>query len=278
MGFMAKHFSFDGIPCERFGMRIYDIDGNNNKATPFASPGKIVSDAIPSTGKNYLYGRNLSAPLDFDLVFGLEPCQLDGDDYLDRFDMDAVARWLVEPTEYKWLEIEQPDMEYFRYRCVISELTPINIGWLPIAFTAKVVCDSPYGYRNRETFEYTNVSGNNAIHPIIENRSTLKRPYYPKLEIKIKTQNANAQVKIQTTRNNAVDREFILPLGNLSVNTVVAVDNERGVISSSNGENLYADFDFNWLYLHEGENQTNISVTGNVDLKIICDFPVDIGG
>lgn len=96
MAFIAKHFSFDGVPCERFGLRIYDIDGNNNKAVSFASAGKLVTDAIPVTGRNYLYGRDLSSPLEFELVFGLEPCNLEEKAHLDRFEMDAIARWLVE--------------------------------------------------------------------------------------------------------------------------------------------------------------------------------------
>ena len=32
MGFIAKNFSFNRIPCTEFGLRIYDIDGNKNEA------------------------------------------------------------------------------------------------------------------------------------------------------------------------------------------------------------------------------------------------------
>lgn len=36
MGFLAKKFSYNRIPCEEYGLRIFDIDGNDNEATPFA--------------------------------------------------------------------------------------------------------------------------------------------------------------------------------------------------------------------------------------------------
>lgn len=46
MGFIAKNFSFNRIPCTEFGLRIYDIDGNTNEATPFASTGKLMLSLI----------------------------------------------------------------------------------------------------------------------------------------------------------------------------------------------------------------------------------------
>ena len=53
MGFIAKKFSYNRVPCEEYGLRIYDIDGNDNEATPFASAGEIQTDVIPSVGRNF---------------------------------------------------------------------------------------------------------------------------------------------------------------------------------------------------------------------------------
>lgn len=85
MGFIAKKFSFNRIPCEHFGLRIYDIDGNTNEATPFASTGELQTDVIPSKGRTFLYGRSYESPLEFNLVFGLDPSEvLNMHEYLDQ--------------------------------------------------------------------------------------------------------------------------------------------------------------------------------------------------
>ena len=46
MGFIAKKFSFNRVPCEEYGLRIFDIDGNDNEAAPFASVGELQTDVI----------------------------------------------------------------------------------------------------------------------------------------------------------------------------------------------------------------------------------------
>ena len=120
MGFIAKKFSFNRVPCEEYGLRIFDIDGNDNEAAPFASVGELQTDVIPSRGRVFLYGRAYEEPLEFNLVFGLDPLMLKMHEHLDRFEMDAIANWLTGQNQYKWLEIEQPDLEIIRYHCVIS--------------------------------------------------------------------------------------------------------------------------------------------------------------
>ena len=47
MGFIAKKFSFNRVPCEEYGLRIFDIDGNDNEAAPFASVGELQSCVWP---------------------------------------------------------------------------------------------------------------------------------------------------------------------------------------------------------------------------------------
>lgn len=296
MGFIAKHFSFDGIPCERFGLRIYDIDGNNNKASSFASAGKIISDAIPSSGQNYLYGRDLSSPLEFDLVFGLEPCQLDEEDYLDRYDMDSIARWLLEPKDYRWLQIEQPDMENFRYRCIVKELKPIEIGWLPFAFSASITCDSPYGYMLPKTYELAETAPIATLFPdendsdgklLISNKSTLNKPYYPKVIISCENGYRGITIRdkfygMDFTIMDEDTEEVLFMLKNFAMadGETIEIDNKNGIIKSSEGRNLYSCIEnFKWFSLHKGNNNLVFFSSGTrLSVKVICEYPVDIGG
>jgi phage-related protein len=270
MGFIAKNFSFNRIPCTEFGLRIYDIDGNTNEATPFASTGKLMTDVIPSTGRTFLYGRSFDEPLEFKLVFGLDPLMLKMDEHLDRFEMDAIANWLTGHDTYKWLEIEQPDMETIRYHCIISELEPIQLSWLPWAFTATVVCDSPYGYTFPRKFSYSCV---NETEIRLVSRSTINKLYYPKLDITLNGSNTISIVN--QSCNNAELRFENLPKDYF---LTISVDNELGKIVSSDPTyvNMYQYCNFSWLPLKKGLNK--LLVKGNCLLDFKCEFPVNFGG
>lgn len=241
MGFLAKKFSYNRIPCEEYGLRIFDIDGNDNEATPFASAGELQTDVIPSRGRTFLYGRTFNSPLEFKLVFGLDPLAIKMNEHLDRYEMDAIANWLTATTQYKWLEIEQPDLEVIRYHCVISELTPIQLSWLPWAFSAKITCDSPFGYMFPQKFHYS-CSGNTIINLI--SRSTIQKLYYPKLNIQL---NGSNTISIINKSCDNIELKFTgLPQSHF---LTISIDNELGKIESSDTSysNLYRYFNFNWL-------------------------------
>lgn len=271
MGFTAKRFSFNRIPCEDFGLRIYDIDGNDNEAAPFASAGKLLTDVIPSKGRNFLYGRAYEEPLQFSLVFGVDPANVltMKTDYLDRAEMNAIANWLTGHDTYQWLEIEQPDMQMIRYHCVISDLEPIHVAWLPWAFKATVMCDSPYAYMFPKTYHYV---CNDTTNVELLSRSTINKLYYPKLKIQLNGSNSI------TIRNNTCGEE--LKFTGLPTNyfLTISVDNDLGKIESSDATypNLYQYCNFNWLPLKRGKNK--LSVTGNCILDVICEFPLNVGG
>lgn len=270
MGFIAKRFSFNRVPCERFGLRIFDIDNENNDATPFASTGELQTDVIPSKGRTFLYGRAYEKPLEFKLVFGLDPLMLNMDEHLDRYEMDAIANWLTGHSTYKWLEVEQPDLQMIRYHCVISELEPIQLAWLPWAFSAKVVCDSPYGYRFPEKFHYI-CNGTTNIQLI--SRSTINQLYYPKMKIQL---NGSDTISIVNQSCDGAELKFTgLPQEYF---LTISVDNDLCKIESSDASysNLYQYCNFNWFPLKRGMNK--ITITGSCILDFICEFPVNYGG
>lgn len=271
MGFIARRFSFDRVPCEQFGLLIYDIDGNGNDATPFASTGELQTDVIPSKGRNFLYGRTFEEPLEFRLVFGLNPASiLNSSDHLDRYEMGAIANWLTGHDTYKWLEIEQPDLEMVRYRCVISQLEPIQLSWLPWAFTARIVCDSPYGYTFPKKFHY---ASNGSTNVKLISRSNINKLYYPKMQIQL---NGSNTISIVNKSCNNAELKFTgLPQ---SYFLTISVDNDLCKIESSDASypNLYQYCNFNWFPLKRGMN--NIQITGSCIVDFICEFPMNYGG
>ena len=184
--------------------------------------------------------------------------------------MDAIANWLTGHDTYKWLEIEQPDMETIRYHCIISELEPIQLSWLPWAFTAKVVCDSPYGYTFPQKFSYSCV---NETEIKLVSRSTINKLYYPKLDITLN--GSNTISIINQSCNNAELRFENLPKDYF---LTISVDNELGKIVSSDPTyaNMYQYCNFSWLPLKKGLNK--LLVKGSCLLDFKCEFPVNFGG
>ena len=270
MAFIGSYFSYNGIPCTEFGLLIYDIDGNSQGSSSFPSVGEVQEDWVPSKGRSYFYGLSHSKPLQFKIVFGVDPDNIGEVDFLDRYEMDAIANWLTGHNERKWLEITQPDMESVRYKCSITGLDRIDHAWLPWAFAATVTCDSPYGYTYPMEFNY-NCIGETEIS--LFSRSTLNQVYYPKLEIAL-----NGSNTISIINQSCGNPEFKFTDLPRSHFLTISIDNDSGVISSSDSDykNLYQYFNFNFLPLTRGRN--NILVSGDCTLKFLCEFPVNFGG
>lgn len=59
-------------------------------------------------------------------------------------------------------------------------------------------------------------------------------------------------------------------------NAVISIDNQNQIITSSTGDNLYPYFNKKFFRLARGDNRLKITGTGK--LKILCSFPVNVGG
>lgn len=56
----------------------------------------------------------------------------------------------------------------------------------------------------------------------------------------------------------------------------INVDNDRCIITNDQDLNIYPYFNFRFLKLIKGENR--LKVSGKGILRIICEFPVNVGG
>ena len=270
MGFIGSYFSFDGIPCTEYGLLIYDMENASQGTSSFASAGEIQESWISSRNKSFFYGLRKDQPLQFSIVFGIDPQTADMNDYLDRYEIDAIGNWLTGHNKRKWLEITQPDMELVRYSCVITDLARIDHAWLPWAFSATVTCGSSYGTMHPMNYRYE-CSG---ITPVkLFNRSTINLDYYPKMTIEL---NGSNTVSIVNQSVGASEFKFEgLPRPQL---LTISIDNENKIIKSSDSDypNLYRYFNSNFLFLKRGTNK--LLVTGDCVVNFMCEFPVNFGG
>lgn len=267
MAFWGNSFIFNDIPCEDYDLMLYDVGNDTQSTGKFASGVSIVEETLPSKYKPLFYGVKFDKKLNFDMVFGVNERRLDSEKYLDRYELEAIAFWLTGHDKYMWLEIEQKDLEYIRYRCIITELEIVEYGNIPWALKASVTCDSPYAYLYPQTFEY-NILGTKTID--FYNEGSHNGYYLPQIEISSLIGGSFSIVNISD--NN---RTFSFRNVPASV-TKIMVDNDRCIITNNQGLNIYPYFNFNFLRLVKGENRLQINGTGK--LKIICEFPVNVGG
>jgi hypothetical protein len=267
MSFYGKHFSFDNIPCEEYGLMMYDFGAPQDAGGAFSSSGTILEDRVARRHRSLYYGTALDKPLELAFTFGANNAAIDSGKFLDRWDMEAISSWLTNKGGYRWLEVEQPDMETIRYRCIVKELRYMTAGWEPWAFECKAVCDSPYAYTFPETFSFR---ADGVVNAAIHSRSTHNGYYMPKMRLR---NFGSASVSIANSSDGG--RVFAFDTLPNSSFLDVEVDNENCVIKSNFGTNLYPFFNFNFFRLVRGDN--NLSITGNCDVDFICEFPVNAG-
>lgn len=251
--FRAYEFIFGGIPSSMYDLYICDFGSNAHSDNSFGTKASIVETRIPGRVQPLHYGVDYSSPLQFPLVFG-------SDRALDRWEMQAVSHWLTGYQQYQWLSIEQPDLAHVQYRCFITDLKPISVGWIPYAFSATVQCDCPYAYGYPFEKELT-VDGDQGL--VIYNDGTARDPFKPEMVI-IPDTNCTEFAIENVTDGGRVFSLSGLPAGGLEI----AIDNSICVIEERNsGYDLYNCFNGNFFRLLPGDNVVNITGAGTLKLS-----------
>ena len=261
--FNSYEFSFAGISSLMFDLMLYDIDGNGQENVPFGNRAEIVGTRTMNRIHPLHFGVNYHAePLQFKLVFGC-------DHAIDRYDMENISFWLTGHQDYQWLSIDQPDMAMVQFRCLITELTPLSFGWLPVAFEAQVICDCPYAYGFPFSKSY-NVNGSSNI--LFRNESSMREHFRPDLVFIP----SGASTSLTIVNHSDNDRTFQLD-GIPSADCRVVVDNRNGILQDTkHGHNLYPGFNLNFFRLVHGDNQ--LEVTGDGQLTISGRFLHNVAG
>lgn len=261
--FNTYEFTFAGESSAMYGLMVYDIGGRGQGEVGFGNVASIVETRTNNRVQPIHFGVNYhSTPLQFTLVFGTDRA-------MDRYEMEDISLWLTGYQDYQWLTIDQPDLENVQFRCLITKLTPITHGWLPVAFEATVVCDCPYayGYPFEKTFQ---ISGSTNV--LFRNESTVREYIKPILTF----EPLSGAKSLRIVNHDDNDRVFLLD-GIPSSNVVAVIDNNSGIIQDiKTGYNLYDGFNLNFFRLVHGDN--NLTITGNGALTISGRFYHNVAG
>lgn len=265
--FYGESFIYDGITSEEFGLMLYEFDGNGQNDVDMTSVGEVVEDWVPSRYNSIDYGVQQNKALSFDMVFGLNPLEVNAGKSLDRWDMQKIASWLTGLDTPRWLSIEQPDLEDIRYKCRFTALKPLSINGEIYAFSAKVTCDSGFAYTLPREYSVTG-SGEITIH----SESSMNGLYYPSLEIVL---HGGGDLTIINSTNGTGMAFENLP----NTTMTITVDGLNGVIKSTEKLNIYAYLDsFDFFALSRGDNAISVAAaSAETVVKIMCEFPVNVG-
>lgn len=283
MAFYGCDFTFDGVSASSMGLMIYDF-GTYGQDDVDLSVGEIVADQISGRYESLLYGLVQNEPLEFTLVFGADPDDVEVGSYLTRERINTISKWLTGHRVWKQFYVHQDDMgsvvtstldgqthstwsPTFYYRCMVTGLKVLTDGTYPWAFSCHITCDSPFAYRASSITSAT-LNGSTTLLSI-ENTSVLNGYYYPIITVRNNTSSS-------LTITNNTDGGRICSLTGMPTNTQnITMDCKDGILTSSAGFNLYQYFNFNFLRLVSGVN--SLTAIGNGTLSIQCDFPVNIG-
>lgn len=253
MAFNSYEFVYAGESSYQYGLMIYDFGSTSQGNVSFGNQASIIETRTNTRIQPLHFGVNYhEKPLEFKLVFGAE-------EPLDRYELENIALWLTGHQQYQWLSIDQPDLAEVQFRCLITKLTPLMHGWLPVAFEANFVCDCPYAYGYPFQKQYA-IKG--ATNILFRNNSSVREYIKPSITF-VPTAGTSKLSIVNQSDNN---REFLIEKIPAAASNIT-VDNTNGIIQATPGNlNLYDGFNLNFFRLVHGDN--NLVVTGNGTLTI----------
>ena len=268
MSFYGCSFIYDGIPSEEFGLMIYDFGSVSQDDGSVGTELTILEDRIQRRSTPIHYGIVNNTPLQFNLVFGsLEP--------LDRFDVAAVAGWLCGHSLYKPFMVVQPDMAIYHYKAIIVNLDIIPWSGSPVAFNATLICDSPFAYMQMD--DWIASCDIDTLSAVFDNRSNVNDFYYPeRFEVTYSALSLRNTDSLSISNESTGETILFNGLSKPGILNTISIDSRRQIVSSSDGTNLYSNFNFVFPRFRRGHN-TIVCDNPDISITISRDFPMNIG-
>lgn len=278
-------FSFDGVPCDKYGLMIYFIDDSSELELNLGTDVTVIEDRLSKRIDPISYGVNMNQGLSFPLTFGSTNTLTDNE-------VDEILEWLTGHQQYKWLEFydyenycdpatklpaEQKTPQYkqvrTRYKCHINDVATQYINGLPFAFSATVECDGPFGYVYPPA-EITYSAGGDSATATLDNLSSYNGYLYPQMRLEFSGEVKTLSI-INITDNNREFKIDATDLENGLQNMIVNIDNQNGIIEVENriNVNLYPYFNKKFFRLVKGENELQFNTdNGTCTITLSCEW------
>lgn len=266
--FYAYDFIYDGIPSQKFALKIITFEDGGLFNGIGSSEVNIIEQRVLRKSKPYYLGRTQETKLEFPLTFGTyQP--------ISGMERDLISAWLFGRSEYKKLYILQDDLNGAYFNCFMNNPEPLYIGGVNYAFQCNVVCDSPWAYGSPHSASGSAIGWNPAGYDTyftIYNGSSEDEYLYPTIDFTIGETNSSLGGMLYLTNFSDVSGTVNIPrvflFQNLEKDNSIHVDNDLQIISGSTvvGDSggspiltgLLSKFNKNWLRLLPGVNEFGI--------------------
>lgn len=249
--FIQPNFTFNGIYSRDLGVSIVTFDSGilNNMGIEY------ISDISMEQGLNEYnpyYTENISDVSEIELNLGIYNPFTMKPMNISEIDMEVLYDWLITDNFAPFISDDDIDLIYYFKVVRLQKVLSFNgEGYLK----ASLKPFSKFAYRRRE-YEF-NITNKETID--IFNLSN--KLYYPMIEITNKGS--------KSTVNKINDME----ISNVNTNETLVIDNLSKLVQNTNGENKFGCCNRKWIKL-EPKKENQIVLSGNMNVKIICEFPV----
>lgn len=249
--FIQPNFTFNNQYSKDLGISIitFGSDILNDIGVEYTSDVSIEHNL---NEYNPCYTENPTEPNDIELNLAIyDPFTMIPIDVND-IDMEALYDWLVTDNFVPFISDDDIDLiYYFKVVKLQKVLSFRGNGYLRVTFRPY----SKYAYRRR-IYKLTITNSTS-----IEIFNLSRKIYYPMIEI---TNKGNV---------STINKINNMNLTNINTNETIIIDNLSKLVQNTNGENKFNCCNRKWIKL-EPRKENEIILSGNMEVKIICEFPV----
>jgi len=258
MAFIAKNFIYNNIPSQFYGLTLAEIDASGDSSSSASNQISILQQKIFRKPVPYFYGVEQNEVLEFEVTIMSEK-EISSTKYSE------ISSWLFGKQNYGILRIMQNDMKGMYYKCFFTEPETIRVGNIIQGFTATIVCDSPWAWKEPRTETYE--ASASAIMTIY-NTSANDFYTYP-TSVVIQTGSAGGDISLI----NLDDNRRTLSITGTRRWEFITMNSELQLIAGNEGraESIINSFNLKWLRLVKGNN--TIRMTGDVK-RVTVTYPV----
>jgi len=259
--FNATDFTYDGVHSSAYNLLIASFDESNVTNTSVFAP-NVKTFRMPRKHKFYFAGVEYPEPPEFDFSIITE-------DVLPDVLRREILTWLTGRNGFKKLEIHQPELEDYYYRCIFTAVDMIYVNGMCHGFHLTTQFDSPFCYGRPRKLKVSDNGEGKSVRLI--NDSDIPDGYvYP-----IVTAYSGFEPTDFEILNKTDSLYRVFKYSGLELNSWLEIDNELQTVKGREPGHFLSNFNKNWLKLRKGVNELVVKINGRMTIE--CPTYVLIG-
>jgi len=180
---------------------------------------------------------------------------------------EIIQEWLFGQSEPKFLNVLELERSSVSYLCFLRQPSKIIIGGRVFGWRFTLECVAPYAFT--DIFE--------SRHEVVDeayidfhNMSSIHDYLYPYMEIELQ---GNSTFVSIWNRN---DNNRLFQVLDVRMGDTIKVDNKRQIMTAASGDNVFQNFNLNWLRFGPGHSRLHVGNSCIITLR--TRFAKAIGG